>query len=88
MKTSKLSLLVLSLFLISCLTSASTPPPWNTSPSALKITVYAVAASVNPDCSGAKVISSFTGGREFDFEQNPTLMSGILADGTYQCVIL
>lgn len=68
--------------------SFGTCPTTTGDPSALKIKVYAVAVSSNKDCSSPKLVSQYAGGQEFDFEANPTIMTGSVSDGTYPCVIL
>jgi hypothetical protein len=57
-------------------------------PSSAKITVYGVAVSSNTDCSNAKVIGYNASGTTYDLLSNPTLVTGNVDPGTYQCVIL
>lgn len=58
------------------------------SPSSVKVTVYSVALSTSTDCTNPTVIASYPSGKEFDFMQNPAILSGTIADGTYPCIIL
>lgn len=59
-----------------------------TSPTSLKIKVYQVAVALSADCSSPTVIFSSASGTEKDFMTNPTLGSGSIADGTYNCVMI
>jgi|GEM_PF-885253 len=57
-------------------------------PSSVQVRVYAVAISPNTDCSNATAVTTYPGGQVFDFESNPTIFSGAVANGSYPCVIL
>lgn len=61
-----------------------------TDATSLKITVHQVAVSLSADCSSPTVIftSSSASGTESDFITAPTLGSGSLASGTYNCVMI
>lgn len=59
-----------------------------TDPTSLKVKVYQIAVAENADCSDPQVIFTSTAGSEKDFITNPTLGSGSLADGTYNCVMI
>lgn len=57
-------------------------------PSSLKIKVYAVYASLSAQCTSPVQIFSNDTGSFVDFLSTPTLGSGHLDDGTYNCVII
>jgi hypothetical protein len=57
-------------------------------PSIAKVTVFGIAVSKNQDCSGAVVVGYNPVGTVYDFLQKPSIVSGDIAAGTYQCVIL
>lgn len=57
-------------------------------PSSLKIKVFAVYASLSPQCTSPVEVFSNSSGAFVDFLANPTLGGGDLADGTYHCVII
>lgn len=57
-------------------------------PSSVQVRVYSVAISPNTDCSNATAVTTYAGGQVFDFEANPVLFSGAIANGSYPCVIL
>lgn len=59
-----------------------------TSPSSLKLRVYQIAVSLSTDCSSPKVLFTSIAGSEKDFINNPSLGSGDLEDGTYNCVMI
>ncbi|MGZ3687727.1 MAG: hypothetical protein ACXVBW_05475, partial [Bdellovibrionota bacterium] len=69
--------------MISAYASAAT-----TDASLAKIKVYGVALSTNADCSNAKVVGYSSTGTTYDFIAHPTLFSGSVDPGTYQCMIL
>jgi hypothetical protein len=56
--------------------------------SSVLLTIYGVAISPNTDCSNATVVANFPGGVQFDFMQNPALLSGNITPGTYNCMIM
>jgi hypothetical protein len=57
-------------------------------PSSVKLKVYAVAVSTSADCSNPLVVFSSDVPTETDMAQNPTLGTGTVPDGTYQCVMI
>ena len=57
-------------------------------PSSLKVKVYAVYASLSPQCTNPVQIFRNDAGNFVDFLTNPTLGDGDLDDGTYNCVII
>jgi len=61
-----------------------------TDASMAKIKVYGVALSTNADCSNAKVVGYNASGTTYDFmaTTHPTLFSGTVDPGTYNCMIL
>ncbi len=59
-----------------------------TDPSELKIKVYQVSVSLSSDCTSPVTILTSATGVETDFMASPTLGSGTLADGTYNCVMI
>lgn len=59
-----------------------------TSPSELKITVYQVSVSLNADCSNPQTILSSTTGTETNFLSSPSLGSGAIPNGTYNCIMI
>lgn len=76
-----------SSFILAC-ALASTLAQANTDPTEAILHVYGMAVSTNTDCSNATVVGYNASGTDFDFTQGPTLFSGSIAAGTYQCVIL
>lgn len=58
------------------------------SPSVAKLTVYQFAISKNKDCSDPVVVFSEASGKEVDMEEGPTLGSGDVDNGAYECVIM
>lgn len=58
------------------------------SPSSLKLKVYQVAFALSDDCSNPQVVFSSVAGVESDFLSAPTIGSGPLDDGTYNCVMI
>jgi len=56
--------------------------------SQLKLKVYKLAVSTEPNCSNPTTVLSNSNPSYEDFKGNPTLGSGSLADGTYPCVII
>jgi hypothetical protein len=60
----------------------------NTDPTTAKLNIYGVAVSTNTDCSDATVVGYTAAGTLYDFLASPTLATGTIAAGTYQCVIL
>lgn len=54
----------------------------------LKMKTYQIAVALDTDCTAPKVIFQSTAGEIKDFLANPTLGSGSLADGTYNCVMI
>ncbi len=56
--------------------------------SKLRLKVYKMAVSTEPDCSSPTTVLSNSSPDYEDFKGNPTLGSGNLADGTYPCVII
>lgn len=58
------------------------------SPSVAKLTVYQFAISKNKDCSDPIVVFSEATGKEVDMEDGPTLGSGDVDNGAYECVIM
>lgn len=57
-------------------------------PTELKIKVYQVAVSLSSDCSDPQTIFISTAGVETDFLSSPSLGSGSIANGTYNCVMI
>ena len=62
-------------------TTASTP-------AIAKLTIYKFAVSASADCSSPITVLNNEAGIEVDMEKGPTIGTGVLADGTYPCVIL
>jgi hypothetical protein len=56
--------------------------------SSLRLKVYKMAVSTQPNCSNPTVIFTKSNPSYTDFKNNPDLGSGNLADGTYPCVII
>jgi len=56
--------------------------------SSLTMNVYQIAVALDADCSNPQVIFQSTAGTLKDFLANPTLGSGNLADGTYNCIMI
>src|SRR5436305_10349522 len=56
--------------------------------SSVKLKVYGVAVSTSADCSNPIVVFSSDVPTELDLAQNPTLGTGTVPDGTYQCVMI
>ncbi|MGZ3159412.1 MAG: hypothetical protein ACXU7H_10025, partial [Burkholderiaceae bacterium] len=56
--------------------------------SSLKLKVYAVMASTSALCTSPVTIFSSATPTEVDFLTTPTLGSGSLPDGTYNCIII
>ena len=56
--------------------------------SSLKLKVYGVAVSLTADCANPIVLFDSTSPTEVDFVSAPSLGSGDIADGTYQCVMI
>lgn len=62
----------------------------DTDATSIKLTVHQVAVALNEDCSSPIVIftSPSAAGTESDFLAAPTLGSGTLGSGTYNCVMI
>lgn len=58
------------------------------SPSYLNIKFYKLAVSTSPYCTNLQTIIEDDEGEIFDFLSNPTLGSGVVANGTYPCVVI
>lgn len=59
------------------------------SPTSLKLTIYKFAVSTSPYCTNLiTVVDNGNTGVETDFVNHPNLGSGVLADGTYPCVVI
>jgi len=57
-------------------------------PSSVKLKVYGVAVSASADCADPVVIFSSDTPTEIDMAAGPTLGTGTVPDGTYQCVMI
>ncbi len=57
-------------------------------PTEFKVTVYQVSVSLSADCSSPQTIFSSVAGEETDFLASPSLGSGTIANGTYNCVMI
>jgi hypothetical protein len=57
-------------------------------PSVASLKIFGMALSTKADCSDALVVGYNADGTDFDFKKAPTIFSGNIAAGTYQCVIL
>jgi hypothetical protein len=60
----------------------------NTDPTMTDLKIYGVAVSENTDCSNAKVVGNDPAGTNYDFLTGPSLATGNIPVGTYQCLIL
>ena len=59
------------------------------SPSSLKLKIYKFAVSTSPYCTNLiTVVDNGISAVETDFVNLPDLGSGVLADGTYPCVVI
>ncbi len=76
------------LTLISLLLGLSTTVLAVTDPSSVTMKIYGVALSTATDCSNATVVGYTAAGTDYDFKTNPSIFSGTVAPGTYQCVVL
>jgi hypothetical protein len=56
--------------------------------SAVNVTVYKVAISTNGDCSSPITVFSSAAGEVKDFATSPTLGSGSVPKGTYNCIMI
>lgn len=66
---------------------ASTTPTGT--PTSLKVTLFKAYISTNQDCSDPILVQDLgESGQEFDFLDSPTLFSGSIPAGTYNCLIL
>ena len=59
-----------------------------TDPSVATLKIYGVALSANADCSEATVVGYSEAGVDYDFKTNPSIFTGTVTPGTYQCMIL
>jgi hypothetical protein len=59
-----------------------------TDPTIASLKIFGMAVSTNADCSNATVVGYNAAGTDYDFKKAPTLFTGAVAAGTYQCVIL
>lgn len=61
----------------------------NLTATSLKLKVYKFAVSTSPLCTNlVTIVDNGSTPTEVDFLQNPNLGSGIVADGTYPCVVI
>ena len=60
----------------------------NLDPAYLRLKVYKFAVSTDPLCTNPRVIFESNTAEYVDLLDTPTLGSGIVADGTYHCVII
>ena len=72
---------ILSLLMLSAVGTAQAV----TNPSSVLLKIYEVRLSPNADCSQAVTIFTNPSGASRDLVQNPTLGSGAIPNGTYQC---
>lgn len=59
-----------------------------TNPTELNLKIYQISVALNVDCSDPQLIFQSTAGVTKDLIADPTLGSGTLADGTYNCVMI
>lgn len=57
-------------------------------PTSLKMKVYQISVAANEDCSSPITLFTSQAGEEKDMLLNPTLGSGNLDDGTYNCIMI